>query len=155
MKHKIQLALVGLVSAFVANSWACPTFNGTYKCKTQSQDKILTLATKDIAGVTHYQLDGSEILADGTYRKVRYEGGDYDMAASCQADTLSLKVKFQGGAAGESPACGALKWDSLYILSWTPKGTNDVTEHTSGATLCEGGFEVPNDVSDSFNCVKQ
>ncbi len=154
MKHQIQVALLGVVTAMATSSWACPTFNGTYRCKTQSQDKMISLSTTESAGLTKYVLDGSEIQADGKYRKVRYEGGDYDMAASCKDKTLSLKVKFPGGASGESPACGAQKWDVLYILSWTSQGS-DVTEHTSGATLCDDGREVPNDVSDSFNCIKQ
>ena len=138
MIKSIGLALAGLVTSFAISANACPVFEGSYHCKTANSDKVVTLSTSKVAGGTQYTLDGSPFLADGTYRKVHYQGGDYDMAGVCKDQSLSLKVKFAGGAAGENPACKNESWETLYILTWTPNG-NDINEHTSGAVLCKSG----------------
>ncbi len=152
MMKWIRLPLVGLIASFAVSAFACPVFEGKYHCKTATQDKVVSLTTTKVAGGTQYTLDGSSILADGTYRKVQYQGGEYEMAGICKDQSLSLKVKLGGGAAGENPSCNNESWESLYILTWTPHG-NDINEHTTGAVLCKSGQEVPNDISDNFVCV--
>lgn len=147
----MKFMIIGLISAFSISSMACPTFNGTYECRGEGIEQTLNLKTSQVNGVTTYTVDNTSVAADGVYRKVDFMGGMYDVAASCKDQTAILKIKLDGGNAGESEACGNQAWHLLYTTQWTANGKN-ITEKHSGATVCADGKVVPEDMDGTMVC---
>jgi len=151
MKMMIATFVSGLSLSAAAG---CPTFDGTYECKGEGVEQIMSVKTNVTNGVYTYSLDESMVQADGVYRKVDFQGGVYDIAASCVKDSLKIDVKFDGGE-GNNPDCGNEKWNLIYTLNFTPQGQN-ILENHSGATVCASGKHVPSDdMTGSMTCLKK
>ena len=150
----MKMILATLVSCFSISAFACPTFNGTYECKGEDMEQVINVKTTVVNGVSQYALDETVVLADGVFRKVNFQGGLYDIAASCVNSSLKIDVKFDGGV-GDNPDCGNEAWHLLYTLNWTPQGQN-ILENHSGMTVCASGKKVPSDdMKGSMVCKKR
>ncbi len=149
----MKILIASFLSVLSLSAAACPTFNGTYACQGDGIEQTLTLSTSSVNGVTAYKVDGTEILADGTYRKIDYMGGQFDVAASCRGQTATLNIRLDGGK-GDSEACGNQSWHLIYTTNWTPNGIN-ITETHSGATVCADGKVVPEDMRGSMICIRK
>lgn len=150
----MKLAVMSFVSLLSISALACPTFNGEYECKGEGMEQTLNVKTEVVNGVHQYSLDDTTVIADGQFRKVNFQGGLYDMAASCKNQTLDVKILFDGGE-GDSPECGTQKWNLLYVLSFTENGKN-ITENHAASLMCEDGKTFPtDDMTGSMNCVKK
>lgn len=148
----MKILISTLIAGFSLSASACPTFNGTYACEGDGIQQTLKVKTSQVNGVSQYTIDETTVLADGQYRKVNYQGGLYDIAASCKAQTLNVNIMFEGGE-GDNESCGAEKWNLRYGLSFTPNGEN-ITEAHQATTVCQSGKEFPTDMKGSMNCVK-
>jgi hypothetical protein len=149
--------IVSFLALTSVSAWAaCPTFNASYLCKGEGVEEKLNVKTTLVNGVAQYQIDDTTVLADGVYRNVNFRGGQFDMAASCANNTLTLKILLDGGE-GDNPACGAEKWNLRYNLNWTPAANKkDVNESHTGETVCASGKTIPSDdMKGSMVCVPQ
>jgi hypothetical protein len=155
MRFTMRFTIATLISAFALSATAssCPVFNGTYQCEGDGIEQELTLKTEIVSGVTQYSWDDTQIRADGQYRKVAFMGGEYDMAASCQKETLTINVVFDGGE-GDNEDCGKDKWNLLYTLNFTPNGQN-ISETHSSSTVCANGKVIPSEARGSMSCIKR
>ncbi|MGZ5279345.1 MAG: hypothetical protein ACXWC9_05360, partial [Pseudobdellovibrionaceae bacterium] len=130
---------------------ACPTYNGTYLCKNDSMEQTLNLKTEVVNGQYQYSLDTTTVIADGAVRPIDFQGGIYDIAASCTADKVTVQVKFPGGE-GDNEACGTEKWDLFYTLNFSPNGSNITESHFSNA-VCASGAVIPSGDEATMDCV--
>lgn len=146
------LGLTTLMSASMALA-ACPTYNGKFLCKNESIEQALTLKTEVVNGVYQYSVDDTTVIADGVVRPVNFQGGVYDMAASCTAEKVTVKIQFPGGE-GDNEACGAEKWDLFYTMNFHPNG-NNITESHSSEAVCGSGKVVPSEDAGTLECTRQ
>lgn len=153
MKSFIALfSSVLFVSIFsMTTQAACPSYSGKYLCSGDGIDQEINLKTEMVGDQYQYTLDDAVVLADGVTRPVNFQGGIYDISATCAEDNVTVKVLFPGGE-GDNEACGADKWDLLYTLMFSPNGANIAETHYSDA-VCGNGTVVPSDEKGSLNCV--
>lgn len=65
MKNKL-LGVVTAVMLLPLTSWAgCPELSGAYRCQVSLFSVNLTVDQSELRGVTTYQIDGADIIADG------------------------------------------------------------------------------------------
>jgi hypothetical protein len=100
--------ILGLVFSTSLAQAECPSYNGKFLCKGQGIEQQLTLKTEVKEGVYQYSLDDTTVVADGVNRPVNFQGGIYDMAATCEASKVTVKIVFPGGE-GDNEACGTEK----------------------------------------------
>ncbi|MEZ0391723.1 MAG: hypothetical protein ACAH59_05880 [Pseudobdellovibrionaceae bacterium] len=148
----MKMMLITLATLVSASALACPTFNGAYLCKGDGLEQTLNVKTEVVDGVHKYSLDDTSVLADGQYRKVNFQGGEYDMAATCKDQNLTVNIKF-GGGEGDHPDCGPQKWDLIYSLSFSQNETG-INETHGGQAQCADGKTYPTeDMNGSMTCV--
>lgn len=132
---------------------ACPVYNGTYVCKNESMEQVMNLKTEMVNGQYQYSVDSTTVIADGVTRPVDFQGGIFNIAATCSPDKVSVKIELPGGE-GDNEACGAQKWDLYYTLNFHPNGTN-ITESHSSAAVCADGTTIPSGDDDTMECTPQ
>lgn len=148
----ILIGLTALMSSGFAMA-ACPSYNGNFMCKGEGIEQAMTLKTEEVNGVYQYSLDTTTVIADGVVRPVEFQGGIFDMAATCAEDHVTVKIQFPGGE-GDNEACGAEKWDLFYTLNFQPNGPNITETHHSDA-VCASGKVVPSEEKGTLECVRQ
>lgn len=146
-------ASVFSVSLFSVSAMAaCPSYSGKYLCTGDGIEQEMSLKTEVLAdGLYQYTLDDAIVIADGVTRPVSFQGGIFDIAASCTENDVTVKVVFPGGE-GDNEACGVEKWDLLYTLIFTPDGANIAETHYSEA-VCANGRVVPSEEKGALSCV--
>jgi hypothetical protein len=149
MKKTLIVMALGL-AAFSAQA-NCPNYTGKYLCSGDGIEQEMNLKTEIVDGKYQYTLDDAVVVADGVTRPVDFQGGIYDIAATCSANDVTVKVLFPGGE-GDNEACGAEKWNLLYTLSFSPAGTNINETHYSEA-ICESGKVIPTEERGTLSCV--
>lgn len=154
------LGAILLTSVFsVAANAACPSYTGKYLCTGNDKDddkdndivQEMNLKTEMIGDQYQYTLDDAIVLADGVTRPVKFQGGVFDIAASCTEDSVTVRVMLPGGE-GDNEACGAQKWDIFYTLMFKPDNTNIAENHYSEA-VCADGKIVPSEEKGELSCV--
>ncbi len=146
------LGLTTLMSA-MAMAATCPNYNGAFLCKNENMEQPMNIRTEVVDGVYHYSLDNSQVIADGVTRPVEYQGGVFDMSATCNEEKVTVKIVLPGGE-GDNESCGAEKWDLLYTLNFHPHG-NNITEKHHSDTVCGSGATFPNNDDDQLECTPQ
>lgn len=150
----MKTLLMSLVTCASAVAMACPTFNGTYECSGGGLEQVLTVKTEMVGSVYKYSIDESVVQADGVSRPVDFQGGVYDMTASCQKETLNVDIVLASGQ-GDNPDCGNDTWNLVYALSFTPNGAQ-INEAHAGKTVCGSGKVVVDpDMAGTMTCVKK
>ncbi len=149
MKTMILTAAIVLTSAVSAMA-ACPVYNGKFMCTGDGIEQEMSLKTEVVGGVYQYSLDTTTIIADGVVRPVDFQGGVFDMSATCSEDKVTVKVLFPGGE-GDNEACGAEKWDLFYTLNFHPNGNNITETHFSEA-VCASGKVIPSSDEGKLEC---
>ncbi len=145
----LLFSIVAMVS--VTASAVCPSYSGKYMCTGDGIEQEMNLKTEEVNGQYQYTLDDAIVLADGVTRPVNFQGGLYDISASCSEDNVTVKVLFPGGE-GDNEACGVEKWNLLYTLVFAPAGLNINETHYSEA-VCESGKVVPTEERGNLVCV--
>lgn len=153
MRSKLCSLKIVLAVAF---SWnmahaGCPSYSGKYLCTGDGIEQEMNLKTDMVDGKYQYTLDDAIVLADGVTRPVNFQGGLFDISATCTETDVTVKVLFPGGE-GDNEACGAEKWNLLYSLIFSPAGLNINETHYSEA-ICESGKLVPTEEKGALSCV--
>jgi hypothetical protein len=144
------LALTTVLSTVAASAATCPNYNGNFMCKNETMEQAMSIKTEVVDGVYHYSLDESKVIADGVTRPVEYQGGVFDIAATCTEEKVTVKIVLPGGE-GDNEACGVEKWDLFYTLNFHPNGAN-ITEKHFSETVCASGTVIPNNDNDQLEC---
>lgn len=129
----------------------CPIYNGKYFCKGDGIEQEMTLKTETVNGVIQYSLDDTNVIPDGVTRPTNFQGGVFDISATCDATEVKVKVLFPGGE-GDNPDCGTQKWNLIYSLIFQPDGININETHYAEA-VCENGTVVPTEGKGTMSCV--
>lgn len=141
MRHSFLLALLALpafdITAANAASPAkpCPDLNGSFYRQDGEGLEVKTI----IAGSRRiYQLGNITVVADGKERKIKADGGDALLVASCAEGSLLIAQKLNS-AVKESPAEGEEELASLpEAANWmklTPYDKNVLEVESSRASL--------------------
>jgi hypothetical protein len=148
---RLFIAALGLLLSSAA--FACPQISGTFHCNSDQPEDIV-VQTRVENGVTIYNYNGQDIIADGVQRDYSSQGTTVKLAATCNDTTFTMQSQMSSINIAEVGAflCNGPASDQADIKTdYSVDGTN-IKEVGTAAIHCADGHDVP--LNNEYTCTK-